>query len=96
LEKRNNLFFLWPNVYRGREAHLFGRCHIDVRNAIKWKDYGMAGTLESARVTTLPIEQASRVSPGSGISAMQMITHWKKTYWFRAKAAGGFTKQDWI
>ena len=61
-------------VYRGREAHLFGRCHIDVRNAIMWKDYGMAGTLESARVTTLPIEQASRVSPGSGISAMQMIT----------------------
>lgn len=65
-------------VFRGREAHLFGRCHIDIRNAIMWKDYGIAGTLESARVTTLPIEQASRVSPGSGISAMQMITALEK------------------
>ncbi len=65
-------------VFRGREAHLFGRCHIDLQNAIMWGDYGMAGTLESARVTTLPIEQAARVSPGSGISAMQMITALEK------------------
>lgn len=61
-------------VFRGREAHLFGRCHIDTKNAVMWSDYHLDGALESARVTTLPIEQAARVSPGSGISAMQMIT----------------------
>ncbi len=39
-----------------------------------WSDYSLAGTLEMARVTTLPIEKAARVSPGQGISAMQIIT----------------------
>ena len=39
-----------------------------------WRDYGLDGVLESARVTALPIENAARVSPGSGISAMQMLT----------------------
>ncbi len=61
-------------VYRAEEAHLFGRCHIDQRSAMMWRDYGLDGVLESARVTTLPIENAARVSPGSGISAMQMLT----------------------
>jgi DNA polymerase-2 len=51
-------------VFRGREAHLFGRCHIDTKNAVMWSDYHLDGALESARVTTLPIEQAARVSPG--------------------------------
>ena len=61
-------------VYRAPEAHFFGRCHIDQINAMMWKDYGLYGVLESAVVTAQPIEKAARVSPGSGISAMQMIT----------------------
>ncbi len=61
-------------VYRAEEAHLFGRCHIDQCSAMMWRDYGLDGVLESARVTALPIENAARVSPGSGISAMQMLT----------------------
>ncbi len=65
-------------VYRAEEAHLFGRCHIDMRSAMMWRDYGLDGVLESARVTALPIEKAARVSPGSGISAMQMITALEK------------------
>jgi len=43
-----------------------------------WSDYSLAGTLEMARVTTLPIEKAARVSPGQGISAMQVITALEK------------------
>lgn len=65
-------------IYRAEEAHLFGRCHIDTKNAMMWRDYKMEGTLETARVTAMSIEQASRVSPGSGISAMQMITALQK------------------
>ncbi|MHC1772481.1 MAG: DNA polymerase domain-containing protein [Flexilinea sp.] len=61
-------------IYRGKEAYLYGRCHVDIRNAIMWRDYGLPGTLESSRVTSLPIQQTARVSPGAGISAMQMIT----------------------
>lgn len=65
-------------IYRPEEAHLFGRCHIDMRSAMMWRDYGLDGVLESARVTASPIEKAARVSPGSGISAMQMLTALEK------------------
>ena len=54
--------------------HLFGRIHIDRHNAMMWGDYELEGILENARVTALPIQTAARVSPGSGISCMQMIT----------------------
>ncbi len=73
--KKEMTYFSYGHiVYRAEEAHLFGRCHIDQRSAMMWRDYGLDGVLESARVTTLPIENAARVSPGSGISAMQMLT----------------------
>ena len=65
-------------IYRPEEAHLFGRCHIDRKSSMMWSDYSLAGTLEMARVTTLPIEKAARVSPGQGISAMQVITALQK------------------
>jgi len=73
-KKETSYFSYGQIVYRAQEAHLFGRCHIDKRNAMMWKDYGLDGALEMARVTAMPIEYAARVSPGSGISAMQMIT----------------------
>lgn len=61
-------------VYRGQQVHLSGRIHIDRKNAMMWGDYALEGILENARVTALPIQTAARVSPGSGISCMQMIT----------------------
>lgn len=73
-KKETSYFSYGQIVYRAQEAHLFGRCHIDKKNAMMWKDYGFDGALEMARVTAMSIEQAARVSPGSGISAMQMIT----------------------
>jgi len=54
-------------------VHLFGRWHIDRCNGMMWDDYELDGALESARVTALPVQVAARVSPGSGISAMQMM-----------------------
>ncbi len=73
-QKELTYFSYGQVVYRAPEAHLFGRCHIDQKNAMMWGDYALDGVLESARVTAQPIEKAARVSPGSGISAMQMIT----------------------
>ena len=61
-------------VYQGRQVLLSGRWHIDRYNAMLFHDYGMDGILELARVTALPAQTAARVSPGSGISAMQMLT----------------------
>jgi len=77
-QKELTYFSYGQIIYRAEEAHLFGRCHIDQRNASMWRDYGLDGALESARVTAQSIERAARVSPGSGISAMQMLTALEK------------------
>ncbi|MBV6401390.1 MAG: hypothetical protein CNIPEHKO_01691 [Anaerolineales bacterium] len=61
-------------IYRGNQIHLAGRAHIDIHNTVMYGDYGMDGVLEMARVTSLPIQIAARVSPGTGISAMQIVT----------------------
>jgi DNA polymerase-2 len=61
-------------IYRGRQVHLFGRWHIDRGNAMLWDDYDLLGVLETARVTGLPVQTAARASPGTGISAMQVLT----------------------
>lgn len=72
---REKTYFSYGQVvYRGQQAHLFGRIHIDRQNTMMWSDYELEGILENARVTALPIQTAARVSPGSGISCMQMTT----------------------
>lgn len=73
-QKELSYFSYGQIIFRAEEAHLFGRSHIDQRGAMMWRDYGLDGVLESARVTAQSIERAARVSPGSGISAMQMLT----------------------
>jgi DNA polymerase II len=65
-------------VYRGQQIHLAGRIHIDRCNAVMYHDYGLNGILEMARVTALPIQTAARVSPGTGISSMQIVTALKR------------------
>ena len=76
-------------VYRGQQVHLFGRWHIDHRNAMLWDDYGLEGVLEPARVTGLPVQVSARNSPGGGISAMQMLTA------LQAAHAGGGILVPW-
>lgn len=75
LQRRENSFFTYGRVvYRGRQVHLHGRWHIDERNAVMYGGYGLAGVLEQARVTGLPVQEVARKSPGAGITAMQMQT----------------------
>jgi DNA polymerase-2 len=75
LHRPEHTYFSYGQViYMGRQVHLFGRLHIDRHNTILFQDYGLEGALEMARVTALPLQTAARVSPGTGISAMQMLT----------------------
>ena len=61
-------------IYRGPQARLFGRIHISTENTVMYHDYGLEGVFEMARVTGLRIQTAARVSPGTGISSMQILT----------------------
>lgn len=65
-------------IYRGAQVHLAGRWHVDAANAVMYHEYGLEGIWELARLTALPVQTVARVSPGTGISAMQINTAMKQ------------------
>ncbi len=72
--RERSLFAYGQVLYRGAQALLFGRWHIDRCNAALFAEIGLSGALEMARVTGLGVQEAIRKSPGAGITAMQMQT----------------------
>jgi DNA polymerase II len=89
-------------VYRGQQMHLFGRWHIDSNNALLYQDFELEGIYETARVTRLPMQVSARVSPGTGISSMQIVTAlqngilipWRKQQGERFKTALELIQRD--
>lgn len=72
--KKERSYFAYNQIiYRGQQFHLAGRLHLDINNTVMYHDYGVDGVFEMARVTSLPIQTAARVSPGTGVSAMQIV-----------------------
>ncbi len=103
LHKKEGSYFSYGQIiYRGQQILLYGRCHIDCRNAMMWQDYDLEGALETARITALPIQTAARVSPGTGISSMQITTAlrndilvpWRKQQAERPKTAADLIRFD--
>lgn len=69
-----SLFAYGQVLYRAQQAHLYGRWHIDRRNAALFHEIGLDGVFELARVTGLGVQDAARKSPGAGITALQLQT----------------------
>jgi len=79
LHKDSRSYFSYGRIIFRDEQHLlFGRWHIDHRNAFLSDDYGLDGTIEIARLSGLPVQTVARVSTGTGISAMQVATAWRR------------------
>lgn len=101
-KKEGSYFSYGQIIYRGRQVLLHGRCHIDRRNAMMWQNYNLDGALENARITALPIQIAARVSPGTGISSMQITTAlrnnilvpWRKQATEKPKTAADLIRYD--
>jgi DNA polymerase-2 len=75
LHKKANSYFTYGMVlHRSEQTYLYGRWHIDVKNALLFNEYDISGVIEQARVTGMPVQEMARRSPGAGITAMQMIT----------------------
>lgn len=72
--KADSYFAYGQVTYRGAQSYLFGRWHIDRRNAISFGEYGLEGAMEQTRVTGIGVQEMARKSPGAGITAMQMLT----------------------
>jgi len=75
MTRKADSYFAYGQVtYRGAQSYLFGRWHIDRRNAMSFGEYGLEGAMEQARVTGIGVQEMARKSPGAGITAMQMST----------------------
>jgi len=64
--------------YRAPQVHLRGRWHIDVENCMTYNQYHLIGALEQTRLSSLPLQEVARRSPGAAISAMQTLTAIKR------------------
>jgi DNA polymerase-2 len=97
--KAHTYFSYGQIVYRGQQVQLHGRWHLDRHNAMLWNDYALDGVLEMARVTALPVQDAARLSPGTGISSMQFTTALRRRIlvpWHKAQAETPKTALDLI
>jgi len=59
-------------VYQAGAQMLCGRWHIDLRNSFIYSESELAGLLEVARLSGIPVQDQARTSTGTAISSMQI------------------------
>jgi DNA polymerase elongation subunit (family B) len=72
LKKRNgrNYFSYGKIYYKPRGYYLSGRLHID-KSSFLFREGGLSGIIDISRITGVPLQELSRLSPGSAINALQ-------------------------
>ena len=59
-------------VYQGPSVPFYGRWHLDRRNSFFFKEAGLMGLVQAARLGQIPLQEAARASPGTLITSMQL------------------------
>jgi DNA polymerase-2 len=73
IETEGQTYLSYGNViYKPPSYPLFGRWHIDRENSFALHEAGLEGLLEMSRLSRLPVQRASRTSPGTSMTSMQM------------------------
>ena len=75
LRRKEVSFFNYGHAhYRAPQVHLRGRWHVDVENCMTYNQYQLVGAIEQVRLSSLPLQEVARRSPGAAIAAMQNLT----------------------
>jgi DNA polymerase elongation subunit (family B) len=86
-KKKGKSYFSYGNILYKPPAHtLKGRLHIDSKSSFMYGEGGLSGLIDLSRLCCIPVQDLSRLSPGSAISAMQVncaisdgyVVLWKK------------------
>jgi DNA polymerase elongation subunit (family B) len=89
-------YFTYGRILYKPPAHkLRGRIHIDTSSSFMFAESGIYGLIDLSRLCGIPVQDLSRLSPGSAISAMQVnealrtghLVLWKKNLPERFKTA---------
>ncbi len=100
---RGKSFFTYGRiVYKPPGHKLRGRVHIDRESSFTFRESGLHGLIEMSRLSMIPLQDLSRLSPGSAISAMQVneavrsghVVLWKKNLPEDFKTAGALIVSD--
>lgn len=79
LRRKEVSFFNYGHAhYRAPQVHLRGRWHIDVENCMTYNSYQLVGAIEQTRLSSLPLQEVARRSPGASIASMQNLTALKR------------------
>ncbi len=89
-------------VYKAPAHKPRGRVHIDAANSFIFSESGLHGLIDLSRLSSIPLQDLSRLSPGSAISAMQVnaavrsghLVLWKKNIPEGFKTAGALLISD--
>ncbi len=79
-QKGISFFSYGKIVYRDKITYIKNKIHIDLSNSFFGKHSGIEGLIEVARLTSFPLQEAARISPGSSISLMELKTAFKRGY----------------
>lgn len=64
-------YFSYGRIYyKPRGQYLSGRLHID-KSSFLFREGGLSGLIDISRITGIPLQELSRLSPGSAVSALQ-------------------------
>ncbi|MBI3394421.1 MAG: DNA polymerase [Spirochaetia bacterium] len=67
-------------IYRAPSYPLFGRWHIDSFNSFVFRESRLAGIIELARLSRLPVQRLARSSTGTAMTAIQTEVAIKRGY----------------
>lgn len=85
-EQKGNSYFSYGRIYyKPKKYTLSGRLHID-KSSFMYREGGMSGLIDLSRLTKIPLQEISRLSPGSIVSALQanqamnegILIQWKR------------------
>jgi len=100
--KGKSFFTYGRIVYKPPGHKLRGRIHIDREASFTFMESGLHGLIELSRLSMIPLQDLSRLSPGSAISAMEVneavrsghVILWKKNRPEDFKTAGALIVSD--
>jgi DNA polymerase elongation subunit (family B) len=86
-ERKGKSYFSYGRIlYKPPSHKLRGRIHIDRSSSFMYVESGLNGLVDLSRISSVPVQELSRLSPGSAISAMEVnqalrdgcVIMWKK------------------
>jgi len=71
-KKERSFFSYGRTLFKKKSSYLKGRIHIDAENSFYFKEVGLDGLIELARISGMSIQKIARTSPGTVISSMEV------------------------